>query len=99
MKQKRKVHGSKEAAAPFIINHNNIYIHTNIQKVEGDVDAGDLYEYDELQMTKDEYIEWSKDYISDLELAVAEVAALTEEYNSVTELALAELGTIITEGE
>ncbi len=97
MQNNGRVQGSKEASAPVIVNHDNVYIHTNVQQVQDD-EIEDLYEYDEIIMTKDEYIEWSKEYIDTLEAAIGEIGVLVEANNETTELALAELGALVATG-
>ena len=57
---KRKVQGSATQAKPLIIGKDTVYIHTNIVQLK-DEDGQlieDLFEYDEEQYTKDEYIEF-----------------------------------------
>lgn len=54
--------GSKEASKELVIGKDTVYIHTNIRPYEdkNDVDKekkSDLYIYDEVQMSKDEYLE------------------------------------------
>lgn len=56
----KDVQGSKEAAQELIIGKDTVYIHSNIRKVEKTDDlreVEDLYVYDEIQMSKDEYLE------------------------------------------
>lgn len=56
----KDVQGSKEAAQELIIGVDTVYIHSNIKKVEKTDDlkeVEDLYVYDEIQMSKDEYLE------------------------------------------
>lgn len=62
MRKLKDVQGSKESAKELIIGKDTVYIHSNIRKIEGgDDDAlmggGEVYVYDEIQMTKDEYLE------------------------------------------
>lgn len=55
---KRKVQGSATQAKPLIIGKDTVYVHTNIVQLK-DEDGQlieDLFEYDEEQYTKDEYI-------------------------------------------
>lgn len=53
--------GSKEASEELIIGKDTVYIHTNIRPyVDENDDKGkksELYIYDEVQMSKDEYLE------------------------------------------
>lgn len=58
----KDVIGSKEASKELVIGKDTVYIHTNIRPYEdkNDVDKEkktDLYIYDEVQMSKDEYLE------------------------------------------
>lgn len=56
----KDVQGSKESAQELIIGKDTVYIHSNIRKAEktDDLKEGeDLYIYDEIQMSKDEYLE------------------------------------------
>ncbi|MDU5183734.1 MAG: hypothetical protein E6214_00455 [Peptoniphilus harei] len=60
MKELKNVQGSKEAAKELIIGTDTVYIHSNIRKAEKTDDlmeGEDLYVYDEIQMSKDEYLE------------------------------------------
>ena len=59
MKEIKNVQGSKEQAQPLIVNKDTVYVHTNIVQAtdeDGNVVDG-LYVYDEVQYTKDEYIQ------------------------------------------
>lgn len=64
----KDVIGSKEASKELIIGKDTVYIHTNIRPYEdkNDVDKekkSELYIYDEVQMSKDEYLEKFKDNV------------------------------------
>lgn len=54
MKIIKGVYGSIEQTKSIIVNVDTVYIHSNIQKVE---EIENLYQYDEIQYTKDEYIQ------------------------------------------
>lgn len=54
MKNIGYVTGDKEQSVPLVIGKDTVYIHTDIKPVEG---KEGLYEYHEIQYTKDEYIE------------------------------------------
>lgn len=56
MKFIEKVRGSKELAVPLIIQKTTVYVKVNIHEVESEDDV-ELYEWDEYQYDKDEYIE------------------------------------------
>lgn len=53
--------GSKEASKELVIGKDTVYIHTNIRPYEDKNDdkekKSELYIYDEVQMSKDEYLE------------------------------------------
>ncbi len=56
----KDVQGSKESAQELIIGKDTVYIHSNIRKLEQTEDlkeGEDVYVYDEIQMSKDEYLE------------------------------------------
>lgn len=56
----KDVQGSKEAAQELIISKDTVYIHSNIRKMEKTDELNkneDMYIYDEIQMSKDEYLE------------------------------------------
>lgn len=59
MKEYKDVMGSKESAKPLIIGVDTIYVHSNIKEIEVDMPNGlkeTMYEYDEIQYDKDEYL-------------------------------------------
>ena len=73
-----KVRGSFEQAQPIVIGKSKVYVHTNIKKVEdvdkeGKLKYPDMYEYDEVQYDKDEYITMLNTSVTDLELAMVEL--------------------------
>lgn len=53
--------GSKLASKELVIGKDTVYIHTNIRpyvdKNDDKKEKSELYIYDEVQMTKDEYLE------------------------------------------
>lgn len=56
----KDVRGSKEFAQELIIEKDTVYIHSNIRQLEKTdelMEGEDLYIYDEIQMSKDEYLE------------------------------------------
>lgn len=64
----KDVIGSKEASKELVIGKDTVYIHTNIRPYEdkNEMDKekkSDLYIYDEVQMSKDEYLEKFKDNV------------------------------------
>lgn len=82
MKEIKNVQGSTEQAQPLIVNKDTVYVHTNIVQAtdeDGNVIDG-LYVYDEVQYTKDEYIqiiaeknETLERDLTDTQLAIAEI--------------------------
>lgn len=82
MKEIKNVQGSTEQAQPLIVNKDTVYVHTNIVQAtdeDGNVVDG-LYVYDEVQYTKNEYIqiiaeknETLERDLTDTQLAIAEI--------------------------
>ena len=82
MKEIKNVQGSLEQAQPLIVNKDTVYVHTNIVQAtdeDGNVVDG-LYVYDEVQYTKDEYIQIMAEKnetlerdLTDTQLAIAEI--------------------------
>lgn len=80
MKELKDVVGSKESAKELIIGKDTVYIHTNIRKYESKEkefkDDGDLYIYDEIQMTKDEYLESLQEKVETADNTIADLMEL-----------------------
>lgn len=82
MKEFKNVQGSLQQAQPLIVNKDTVYVHTNIVQAtdeDGNVVDG-LYVYDEVQYTKDEYIQIMAEKnetlerdLTDTQLAIAEI--------------------------
>ena len=82
MKEIKNVQGSSQQAQPLIVNKDTVYVHTNIVQAtdeDGNVVDG-LYVYDEVQYTKDEYIQIMAEKnetlerdLTDTQLAIAEI--------------------------
>lgn len=78
MRELKNIQGSKEAAKELIIGKDTVYIHSNIRKLEAD-DSNllkkdtDLYAYDEIQMSKDEYLELLQEKVKTSAKAMAEM--------------------------
>lgn len=56
----KDVIGSKEASKELIIGKDTVYIHSNIRPYKDESEekeSSDLFIYDEVQMSKDEYLE------------------------------------------
>lgn len=96
MQFNKNVFGSLEASAPIIVNHDNVYLHSNVHQEEAPEEAdeftkemyGNMYVYDEIVMTKDEYIVYLQDHIDELQKEISQ-------QNIEVKLAIAELGTMI----
>lgn len=82
MKEIKNVQGSSQQAQPLIVNKDTVYVHTNIvQATDEDGNVIDnLYVYDEVQYTKDEYIQIMAEKnetlerdLTDTQLAIAEI--------------------------
>ena len=59
MKDLGKIQGSAAQAQPLIVGRDTVYVHTNIEPVTEDQEGNPvtgLYEYNETQYDKDEYI-------------------------------------------
>ena len=82
LKEIKNVQGSLQQAQPLIVNKDTVYVHTNIVQAtdkDGNVVDG-LYVYDEVQYTKDEYIQIMAEKnetlerdLTDTQLAIAEI--------------------------
>lgn len=71
MKNYGIVQGGAESAVPLIIGTDTVYVHTNIVKIEGE--DTDLYQYNEIQYGKDEYIELLSENQSSIDQALTEL--------------------------
>lgn len=75
MKDNGIVQGSKEWAVPLRIEKTTVYVHTDIRKVEIPEDCpeeeitkyDDLWEYNEIQYTKDEYLQIMSDKVREID--------------------------------
>lgn len=81
MKRLKNVQGSKESSQELIIGKDTVYIHTNIKKVKETKNDEmktyeEIYEYDEIQMTKDEYLHFLQDKVDVSTKAMAEIMLL-----------------------
>ena len=86
MKEIKNVQGSLQQAQPLIVNKDTVYVHSNIvQATDKDGNVVDnLYVYDEVQYTKDEYIQIMAEKNSQLEKELTDTQlALCELYESV----------------
>lgn len=60
MKDMGIIYMSAAQAKPLIINYDTVYVHTDIEKIETDIDGqptDNLYKAHEFQYNKDEYLE------------------------------------------
>lgn len=90
MKEIKQICGHTKQAQPLVIDSTMVYIHTNIQPLErnGKI-IENLFTYDEIQYTKDEYIQLmaeeneklNKELI-DTQLALCEVYEMFEGGNT-----------------
>ena len=82
------VQGSESQAKPLIVGVDTVYVHTNITKVETDAEGKaveGLYQYNEVQYDKDEYIHMMaeqnramEDDLTNTQLALCDVYELLE---------------------
>ena len=88
MKELKNVQGSKEQAKPLIVGKTTVYVHTNIQQLKDENgNLTDMYSYDEVQYTKDEYIQVLADKNDVLEQDVINTQlALCELYESLGDI-------------
>lgn len=76
MKDMGIVRGSEEQAKELIVGFDTVYVHKNIKKLEDGI-----YQYEEIQYDKDEYIELMAKTNKTLEKQVTDTQlALTELY-------------------
>lgn len=80
MIKNQNVVGSYEASQPLIIDNDLVLIHTNIKQVktysiDNPEDYSIMYTYNELVLTKDEYLELLQEQISDNE---SNISVLTD---------------------
>lgn len=81
MKDYGRVQGSKEAAQPLVISKDTVYVHTNIKEIYIEEFDTTLYEYDEIQYEKDEYIKLMAEKNEELETKLLKTqSALVEIY-------------------
>ncbi len=81
MKNVGKVTGCAAQALPLIIGVDTVYVHTNVTRLPPDDEFNaELYQYDEVQYDKDEYIQ-----------LMAEKTTTLEQQLTDTQLALCEI--------
>jgi hypothetical protein len=93
MKEIKNVVGCIEQAQPLVITPNIVYVHTNIKKLEPSEhmkvhqseNLPELYSYDEIQYTTEEYIKMMSDENASLNQQVVDTQlALVEVYEVLT---------------
>lgn len=97
----KNIFGSKESSEPLIINVDTVYINSNVREVTKNIDGKELkeFQYDQIQMSKDEYIALSANQndklkteltnLMDLNLEKEEtIEKLTKQLNNVLEALL-----------
>lgn len=72
MKDLGIVRGDEEQAKDLIIGKSTVYVHSNITPIQ-DEDGRTLYQYNEIQYGKDEYITMMAEQNTDLQLALCEL--------------------------
>ena len=68
------IRGSKEQAKELIIGKDTVYVHSDIKPVETE-DGSEVYQYNEVQYDKDEYIQ----FMSEKNTALEEQIESTQE--------------------
>lgn len=89
-----KVRGTQEKVLPLELNVDTVYIRKNIVQKE-DEDNNSYWEYDETQLTFEEYF---KQIIPEQEQAIGELTTLFAEYQNQIDSAIAELTIAVGEG-
>lgn len=74
MKNVGRVQGNTEQAKALVVGKDTVYVHTDIQPVmkDGKV-VEDLFSYNEVQYSKDEYIEQLSTDLTNTQLALCEI--------------------------
>lgn len=77
------VQGSKEQAVGLVVGTDTVYVHSDIEPVETE-DGSEVYQYHEVQYTKDEYIHLlsEKNAVMEEELTATQIA-LCDVYESL----------------
>lgn len=94
MKKIGIVYGSKEQAKPVIVNIDTVYIHSDIEQVNEFPDgtpAEGIYKYNEIQYTKDEYIQLmankqntESEFSTELDLDIQKMKMIQETESELT---------------
>lgn len=72
MVESKNIQGCKESSEPLIIGKDTVYIHSNVKK-EKDSDGRITYTYDEVQMTKDEYLAHLQKQVETADATIADL--------------------------
>lgn len=72
MVELKNIQGCKESSEPLIIGKDTVYIHSNVKK-EKDSDGRITYTYDEVQMTKDEYLAHLQKQVETADATIADL--------------------------
>ena len=73
MKDMGMVQGSGVQAVPLIVGKDTVYVHTDITQVTEDAEGNpvdDLWQYNEVQYDKDEYIELQAKQTEEMQEAI-----------------------------
>lgn len=73
MKDMGIIQGSGVQAVPLIVGKDTVYVHTDITQVTEDAEGNpvdDLYQYNEVQYDKDEYIELQAKQAKEMQEAI-----------------------------
>ncbi len=76
MKNMGIVQGSGEQAKKLIVGKDTVYVHTNIKPITEDSNGNlveNLFEYNEVQYDKDEFIKLMSDQSDEIQLALVEL--------------------------
>lgn len=68
----KNVQGCKESSEPLIIGKDTVYIHSNVRE-EKDEGGRITYVYDEIQMTKDEYLAHLQEKVETADATIADL--------------------------
>lgn len=75
MKILKDVQGCEESSKELIIDKDTVYVHSNV-RIEKDEEGRELYLYDEIQMSKDEYLDHLREKVESQENAMADMMEL-----------------------
>lgn len=84
MRDMGRIQGSEAQAKELIIGVDTVYVHSNIEQKE--TEYGSIYEYDEIQYNKDEYITLMSERISKEEEKISDIRTDITEIDEDLEL-------------